>query len=83
LWGFTEDQRGRAVFVMVLAAVSAAAPVVGWTIVGDVIDNGIRAGDTTRLSIDVALYIGVNAIAWGLGTATWLMLAAVPPAATN
>ena len=30
---------------MLLAALSAAAPVVGWTIVGDAIDNGIRAND--------------------------------------
>jgi ABC-type multidrug transport system fused ATPase/permease subunit len=77
LWRYTEDQRGRAVGVILLAAVSAAAPVVGWNIVGDVIDNGIRAGDEQRLTIDVVLYIGVNALAWGLGTTTWLMLAAI------
>ncbi len=63
--------------MILLAAVSAAAPVVGWTIVGDVIDNGIRAGDEQRLTVDVVLYIGVNALAWGLGTTTWLMLAAI------
>jgi ABC-type multidrug transport system fused ATPase/permease subunit len=77
LWGFTEDQRGRAILVMALAAVSAAAPVVGWTIVGDVIDNGIKTGNTTRLTVDVVLYVAVNALAWVLGTATWLMLASI------
>ncbi|MDH5333564.1 MAG: ABC transporter ATP-binding protein, partial [Thermoleophilia bacterium] len=77
LWSYTEQQRGRALVVMLLATVSAVAPVVGWHIVGDVIDAGIRAGDKQRLTVDVALYVGVNALAWGLGTATWLMLASI------
>lgn len=77
LWLYTEGQRGRALGVMLLAACSAAAPVVGWHIVGDVIDAGIRAGDRTRLTVDVVLYVVVNALAWGLGTATWLMLAGI------
>lgn len=77
LWRYTEDQRGRALFVMLLAAISAAAPVVGWHIVGDAIDSGIRAGDEARLRLDVVLYVVVNAAAWVLGTATWLMLAAI------
>ncbi len=62
---------------MLLAALSAAAPVAGWHIVGDVIDEGIRAGDKARLSTDVVLYVAINALAWGLGTATWLMLAGI------
>ena len=40
--------------VLLLAALSAAAPVAGWHVVGDAIDNGIRAGDETRLLRDVA-----------------------------
>ncbi len=60
-----------------LAALSAAAPVVGWHLVGDAIDQGIRAGDEARLTRDVVLYIGVNAVAWALGTTTWVMLAGI------
>jgi ABC-type multidrug transport system fused ATPase/permease subunit len=63
--------------ILARAAVSAAAPVVGWHIVGDAIDNGIRAGNEDRLLADVALYVGVGVVAWALGTATWLMLAGV------
>jgi ABC-type multidrug transport system fused ATPase/permease subunit len=62
---------------MAFAALSAAAPVVGWHLVGDAIDNGIEAGDEARLTRDVILYIGVNAVAWGLGTTTWMMLAGI------
>ena len=46
---------------MLLAAVSAAAPVAGWTLVGDAIDNGIRAGDEQRLTVDVIAYVAVDA----------------------
>jgi ABC-type multidrug transport system fused ATPase/permease subunit len=62
---------------MLLAALSAAAPVVGWTLVGDAIDQGIRAGDEARLVRDVVLYVAVNATAWVLGTLTWTMLAGI------
>jgi ABC-type multidrug transport system fused ATPase/permease subunit len=61
--------------MMVLAALSAAAPVAGWRIVGDAIDNGIRAGDQSRLTKDVVAYVAVGLGAWVLGTTTWLMLA--------
>ena len=44
LWRYTEGRRRRLLLVLVLAAISAAAPVVGWHIVGDAIDNGIHAG---------------------------------------
>ena len=62
---------------MLFAGVSAAAPVVGWHLVGDAIDQGIRAGDETRVHRDVVLYIAVNAVAWALGTTTWVMLAGI------
>src|SRR3990172_8734634 len=62
---------------MLFAGISAAAPVVGWHLVGDAIDQGIRAGNETRLHRDVFLYIAVNAVAWALGTTTWVMLAGI------
>jgi ATP-binding cassette subfamily B protein len=62
---------------MLLATLSAAAPVVGWHLVGDAIDNGIQADDESRLTRDVVLYVGVNAVAWALGTTTWVMLAGI------
>jgi ATP-binding cassette subfamily B protein len=54
-----------------VAAISAAAPVAGWLIVGDAIDEGIRSGDRTRLTVDVVAYIGANAFAWLLATWMW------------
>ena len=63
--------------ILALAAVSSAAPVVGWHIVGDAIDNGIQASDDARLVQDVVLYVAIGVVAWVLGTATWLMLAGV------
>jgi len=63
--------------VLILAAISAAAPVAGWHIVGDAIDNGIRARDDGRLVADVVAYVGIGVVAWLLGTATWLMLAGI------
>jgi ATP-binding cassette subfamily B protein len=74
---YTAGRRRRLAVVFVLAALSAAAPVAGWHVVGDAIDNGIRAGDETRLARDVALYVVIGASAWILGTATWLMLASI------
>jgi ABC-type multidrug transport system fused ATPase/permease subunit len=52
----------------VVAAVGAAGPVIGLLLVQDAIDNGISANDTTRLAIDVAIYLSVNALAWMLQT---------------
>ncbi|RDI74583.1 ABC-type multidrug transport system ATPase and permease component [Gaiella occulta] len=75
LWPYTAGRRRRLALIMLLAAVSAAAPVAGWTIVGDAIDNGIRASDPARLRLDVAAYIAVGVAAWALGTTTWIMLA--------
>jgi ABC-type multidrug transport system fused ATPase/permease subunit len=77
LWRYTEGRHRRLGVIFGLAAISAAAPVAGWHIVGDAIDNGIRAENETRLAVDVVFYIGVGVVAWALGTATWLMLAGV------
>ena len=43
----------------------------------EAIDNGIRTRDEGHLAKVVLAYIGVNAAAWALGTATWLGLAGV------
>ena len=77
LWRYTEGRHLRLAVVLLLAAVSAAAPVAGWHVVGDAIDNGINTGDEGRLLRDVALYVAIGATAWVLGTATWLMLAGI------
>ena len=68
---------GRLAFVALLAAVSAAAPVAGWHLVEDAVDNGIATGNEERLLLVVLAYIGVNAAAWVLGTATWRGLASI------
>jgi ABC-type multidrug transport system fused ATPase/permease subunit len=77
LFPYAGDKRGRLALIGLLAALSAAAPVAGWHLVGDAIDNGIRADDERHLALVVLAYVGVNAAAWVLGTATWLGLAAV------
>jgi ABC-type multidrug transport system fused ATPase/permease subunit len=74
---YAGGKRGRLAGIALLAALSAAAPVAGWHLVGDAIDDGVRAGDERRLGILVLAYVGVNAAAWILGTATWLGLAGV------
>ena len=74
---YTVGRRRRISLVMLIAAISAAAPVLGWMIVGDAIDNGIKASNATRLTVDVVLYIAVGLTAWILGTTTWLMLAGI------
>jgi ABC-type multidrug transport system fused ATPase/permease subunit len=74
---YTAGRQRRAAFVMLLAALSAAAPVAGWFLVGDAIDSGIRAGDEERLTLIVVAYVGVQAGAWLLGTSMWTMLAGI------
>jgi ABC-type multidrug transport system fused ATPase/permease subunit len=77
LWGYTVGRRRRIALVMVFAALSAAAPVLNWAIVGHAIDNGIKASDEATLARDVVAYIVVGLSAWVLGTTTWLMLASL------
>ncbi len=74
---YAAERRGQLTAIALLAALSAAAPVVGWHLVEDAIDHGIRADDDARLVRDVILYIGVNAAAWILGTLTWRSLASM------
>ncbi|MFN0152788.1 MAG: ABC transporter ATP-binding protein [Gaiella sp.] len=77
LWNYTTGLRRRVIVVMALATLSAAAPVAGWLLVDDAIDEGIRAGDTDRLLTSLIAYIGVNVGSWLLGTATWQLLSGV------
>ncbi len=59
-------QRARVAFLAVIAMLGAAGPVIGLLLVQDAIDNGMKAGETGRLTRDVIIYLGVNAAAWVL-----------------
>ena len=74
---YAAERKGRLALIALLAALSAAAPVVGWHLVQDAINNGIEKDDEHHLLLAVIGYIGVNAAAWVLGTLTWLGLADV------
>jgi len=71
------ERKGQMAAIALLAAVSAAMPVAGWHLVEDAIDKGIQQGDEGRLTLDVILYVAVNAAAWILGTLTWRGLASM------
>jgi ABC-type multidrug transport system fused ATPase/permease subunit len=68
---YIRDQRGRIAVLALAAAFTSAVQVGGWLLVGDAIDNGIRAHDTSRLDLDVGIYVGVNALAWVVG---WFLI---------
>ena len=65
---YVGDQRARIALLALAAAFTSAVQVGGWLLVGDAIDNGIRAQDTGRLDLDVAIYVGANAMAWLVGS---------------
>lgn len=52
----------------VLGVLMAAAPVAALLVVKDAIDKGMVHKHPTRLGIDVAIYLGVSAVAWLLQT---------------
>ncbi len=60
--------RARFAVLIAAAAATAVAQVIGWELVRDAVDNGITVGDTARLYRDVAIYLVVNAMAWGFGS---------------
>ena len=72
---YIRDQKARIALLGLAAAFTSAVQVGGWLLVGDAIDHGIRAHDTSRLDIDVAIYVGVNAVAWLVGSFLILGLA--------
>ncbi len=72
---YVRDQRARIGLLALAAAFTSAVQVGGWLLVGDAIDNGIRARNTSRLDLDVAIYVGLNAVAWLVGSFLILGLA--------
>jgi ABC-type multidrug transport system fused ATPase/permease subunit len=62
------DQRRRVWALVGACAAAAAAQVGGWLLVRDAVDNGMQTGDQTRLVIDVAIYICLNAAGWAIGS---------------
>jgi ATP-binding cassette subfamily B protein len=65
---YLHGQWGRVAFLAVIAMLGAAGPVIGLLLVQDAIDNGMKKGDTSRLTRDVIIYLCVNAAAWVLTT---------------
>ena len=61
---YLPGQRRRVAFLSVIAILGAAGPVIGLLLVQDAIDNGMKPGDTGRLTRDVVIYLSVNAAAW-------------------
>ncbi len=60
--------RGRVALLALVGVFSAAAPVAALFVVQDAIDNGMKAGDQSRLTRDVVVYLAINALAWILQT---------------
>jgi ABC-type multidrug transport system fused ATPase/permease subunit len=65
---YLPGQGARIAVLAFAAALTAAAQVGGWVLVRDAIDNGMGAGDRSRLTLDVIVYLAINASAWALGT---------------
>jgi ATP-binding cassette subfamily B protein len=66
---YLHGQYRRVAFLSVIALLGAAGPVIGLLLVQDAIDNGMKQGDTARLTLDVIIYLSVNAAAWVLTSA--------------
>ena len=77
LFPYALERKALLAGIAFVAALSAAAPVAGWHLVEDAIDNGIRVGDERRLTLAVIAYVAVNAAAWVLGTLAWRGLASM------
>ncbi len=61
-------RRVRVTLLSVVGICSAAAPVTALLVVQDAIDNGMRGHDRHRLTVDVGIYLAINAAAWVLQT---------------
>ena len=64
---YVADRRGTVVMLGLLGIVTSSINVAGWRLVGDAIDNGMRAHDDRRLVLDVSIYIVIAVIGWVLG----------------
>ncbi len=61
---YLEGRRLLTAAMILVATGNAAAQTGGWLLVRDAIDNGIRAGNEHRLTVVVAIYLGVAAAGW-------------------
>ncbi|HEY2326651.1 MAG TPA: ABC transporter ATP-binding protein [Gaiellaceae bacterium] len=68
LWRYTDGYRTRVAGLGVLGVLMAAAPVGALLVVRDAIDKGMGHKHPNRLGVDVLIYIGISACAWGLQT---------------
>ena len=66
LWRYLEGRKAWAAVLLLVGVGNAACQTGGWLLVRDAIDNGIRAGNEHRLTVVVAIYLGVAAVGWGL-----------------
>ena len=64
---YLTDRHGTVILLGLLGIVTSGINVAGWRLVGDAIDNGMRAHDDRRLVIDVAIYVTIAVIGWLLG----------------
>ena len=68
---YLEGRWPRALLMVLVATGNAACQTGGWLLVRDAIDNGIRAGDTHRLTVIVSIYLVVAGVGWLLQA--WLI----------
>ena len=64
---YVADRRGTVALLGLLGIVTSGINVAGWRLVGDAIDNGMRAHDDRRLAIDVSIYVAIAVLGWVLG----------------
>ncbi len=77
LTAYVTTPRRQLLLLFAAAGLTAAAQAGGWLLVRDAVDNGMSAGDESRLWLDVAAYVAINAFAWTLGSYVVRGLAAV------
>jgi ABC-type multidrug transport system fused ATPase/permease subunit len=66
LWKYLEGLKLRAALMILVATGNAACQTGGWLLVRDAIDHGIAARNAHRLTVVVAIYLGVAAVGWVL-----------------
>jgi ABC-type multidrug transport system fused ATPase/permease subunit len=65
---YLRGQRTRVALLAIVGICSAAAPVTALKLVQNAIDEGMVKRNHGRLELDVAVYLGINALAWVLQT---------------